>query len=182
MKILHKFLTLICKTDYMTTIQTYSPQYQEQVIHLILDIQQNEFKVPIPLEEQPGLLRIPDFYQKDKGNFWIAVDNDRVVGTTALLDIGNHQAALQKCFVRKDYRGKNIGVGQQLLNKLLKWASHQSIKEIYLGTTEVYKAGHRFYEKNNFIEINKSELPKQFPSIKADTKFYKYEMRYEKVT
>lgn len=130
----------------MTTIQTYLPQYQEQVINLIIDIQHNEFKVPIPLEEQPGLLKIPHFYQKDKGNFWVAVDYQQVVGTIALLDIGNNQAALQKCFVRKDYRGKDIGVGQQLLNNLLDWANSQSVKEIYLGTTEVYKVHHLFYE------------------------------------
>lgn len=160
----------------MITIQTYLPQYQEQVINLILDIQHKEFKVPISLEEQPGLLKIPDFYQKDKGNFWIAVDHEQVVGTTALLDLGKHQAALQKCFVHKDYRGKDIGVGQQLLNHLLKWANNQSFQEIYLGTTEVYKAGHRFYEKNNFVEITQAELPQKFPLLRVDTKFYKYEL------
>ncbi len=159
----------------MVTIQSYLPKYQEQVINLILDVQQ-EFNVPIPLEEQPGLLKISDFYQKGKGNFWIAVDNDTVVGTMALVDIGNNQVALQKCFVHKDYRGKEIGVGQQLLNTLLDWGKSQSIGEFYLGTTEAYKAAHRFYQKNGFREITKSELPKNFPLLRFDTKFYKYEL------
>jgi N-acetylglutamate synthase-like GNAT family acetyltransferase len=159
----------------MVSVQIYLPKYQEQVIHLILDIQY-EFNVPIPLEEQPGLLKIPDFYQKGKGNFWIAVDNDTVVGTMALVDIGNNQVALQKCFVHKDYRGKEIGVGQQLLNTLLDWGKSQSIGEFYLGTTEAYKAAHRFYQKNGFREITKSELPKNFPLLRFDTKFYKYEL------
>lgn len=160
----------------MITIQTYSPQYQEQVINFILNIQQNEFNVPISLEEQPGLLEISAFYQKDKGNFWIAVEQDTVIGTMALVDLDNNQATLQKCFVRKEYRGKDIGVGQELLNSLLRWAESQSIREIYLGTTEAYKAGHRFYEKNGFIEISKSDLPNNFPLLKVDTKFYKYEL------
>ncbi|HEY9613623.1 GNAT family N-acetyltransferase [Allocoleopsis sp.] len=158
----------------MVTIQIYLPNYQEQIINLILDIQQNEFNVPIRLEEQPGLLKIHDFYQNRRGNFWIALDYDTVVGTVALLDIGNHQATLQKFFVCKNYRGKHIGVGQQLLDTLLAWAMHQSIKEIYLGTTEVYRAAHRFYEKNGFIEIKSVELPNNFPLLKVDTKFYKY--------
>ena len=89
----------------------------------------------------------------------------------ALLDIGNYQAALQKCFVRQDYRGKDIGVGQQLLNNLLKGARHQLIEEIHLGTTEVYKAGHRFYEKNNFVEITKTELPQNFLDSKLTQNF-----------
>jgi N-acetylglutamate synthase-like GNAT family acetyltransferase len=163
------------KTDWMTTIQTYLPQYQNQIINLILDIQ-HEFNVPIPLEEQPGLLKIHDFYQLGKGNFWMAVDHDTVVGTMALLDIGNNQGAIQKCFVHKDYRGKEMGVGQRLLDTVLDWAKSQSIRAIYLGTTEVYKAAHRFYEKNGFREISLAELPKTFPLLKADTKFYKYEL------
>jgi N-acetylglutamate synthase-like GNAT family acetyltransferase len=160
----------------MVTILIYLPKYQEQVINLILDIQRNEFNVPIRLEEQSGLLNIHNFYQNGRGNFWIALDNDTVVGTVALLDMGNHQATLQKFFVCKNYRGKDIGVGQQLLDTLLDWAIHQSIKEIYLGTTEVYRAAHRFYEKNGFIEIKSVELPNNFPLLKVDTKFYKYDL------
>jgi len=160
----------------MVTVQSFLPKYHEQIINLILYIQQNEFAVPITLEEQPGLLKISEFYQKGKGNFWIAVANDTVVGTMALLDIGNNQGAFQKCFVRKDYRGKNIGVAQQLLDTLLDWAKSQSITAIYLGTTEIYTAAHRFYEKNGFTEIPKGELPKSFPLLQVDTKFYRYEL------
>lgn len=161
----------------MAVIQTYLPQYQEQIVDLILDIQQNEFKVPIPLEKQAGLLKISDFYQNGKGNFWIAVTQETVVGTIALLDIGNEQAALQKMFVHKNYRGKTLGVGQRLLDTLLDWAKSQSIQEIYLGTTDVYKAAHRFYEKNGFIEIKRAELIDTFPVLHVDTKFYKYKLR-----
>lgn len=158
----------------MAIIQTSLSKYQEQVIHLILEIP-NEFNVPIPIEEQPGLLKIREFYQKGNGNFWIAIGRDAVVGTMALLDIGNH-VALQKCFVRKDYRGKDIGIVQQLLNTLLDWAKNQSIREIYLGTTEAYKAGHRFYKKNDFTEISKFQLLHIFPLLRFDTKFYTYKI------
>ncbi|MEW6497635.1 MAG: GNAT family N-acetyltransferase [Cyanobacteriota bacterium] len=138
----------------MKTIRTYFPQYQEQVINLILNIQQNEFNVPISLEEQPGLFKIPVSYQKGKGNFWMAVDNDTVVGTMALVDIDNNQAVLQKCFVRKDYRGKDIGVGQELLNTLLDWAEteSQSIREIYLGTIEGYSKRQRVEGRREKID------------------------------
>jgi N-acetylglutamate synthase-like GNAT family acetyltransferase len=98
------------------------------------------------------------------------------VGTIALLDLGNYQAALQKLFVHKDYRGKEIGVGQQLLDTLLDWAINQLIRTIYLGTTEVYKAAHCFYKKNGFVEISMAELPKSFSLLKVDTKFYKYDV------
>ena len=35
-------------------IREYSDSYQQQVIELILNIQQNEFHVPITIEDQPG--------------------------------------------------------------------------------------------------------------------------------
>lgn len=161
----------------MAIIQVYLPKYQEQIVNLILDIQQNEFTVPITLKEQPDLLTISNFYQQGKGNFWLAVNNDTVVGTIALLDIGNNQAALRKMFVHRDYRGKDIGIGQQLLNTLLDWAKTQAITAVYLGTTDIYKAAHRFYEKNGFIETTKAELPKNFPLLQVDTKFYKCELK-----
>ena len=46
----------------MIQISQYQPTYQQPIIDLILDIQQNEFNVPITLEDQPDLLIIPDFF------------------------------------------------------------------------------------------------------------------------
>ncbi|NEQ19959.1 MAG: GNAT family N-acetyltransferase [Microcoleus sp. SIO2G3] len=163
----------------MPTIQPYSPEYQEQVLALIRDIQQNEFAVAIALEDQPDLLQIPKFYQIGKGNFWIALDQGKVIGTIALIDIGSSQAVIRKMFVHPDYRGKQIGVGQQLLNTLLIWAKLQLIVELYLGTTELFKAAHRFYEKNGFTKITKAELPSTFPLMPVDTRFYQYTLSAE---
>ncbi|MBD2462903.1 GNAT family N-acetyltransferase [Oscillatoria sp. FACHB-1407] len=160
----------------MVHIQPYSHEFQNQLIALILDIQQKEFSIPITLTDQPDLLNIPQVYQQGQGNFWIALDADQVIGTIALLDIGGNQGALRKMFVHKDYRGKHIGCGQQLLNRLLREASLQGITTIYLGTTEFFKAAHRFYEKNGFVEIAQSQLPAHFPLVGVDTKFYQYQV------
>ena len=156
------------------SIQMYSPACQQEVIDLILSIQQNEFGVAITLEEQPDLKNIPSFYQEDDGNFWVAAIENKIVGTIALLDIGNNRGALRKMFVHKNYRGKEWGVGQQLLNSLLEWSRQHNIKEILLGTTEKFIAAQRFYEKNGFEEIDKQLLPKEFPVMEVDVKFYKF--------
>ena len=47
-------------------IETYSGKYDE-IISLILDIQNNESKINLSLEEQPDLLTIHDSYQKNGG-------------------------------------------------------------------------------------------------------------------
>jgi hypothetical protein len=37
---------------------------------------------------------------------------------------------------------------------------------------EVLKAAHRFYEKNDFVRIEKQQLPPAFPVMGVDTIFY----------
>lgn len=126
----------------MIQIEPFSTKFQEQVSELILAIQQNEFEIPITLEKQPDLQNIGNFYHKGHGNFWVALDGNRVVGTIALIDIGNHQTALRKMFVHKEYRGKATQTAVLLLQALFQWAQEYGVKEIYLGTTEKFLAAH----------------------------------------
>ena len=155
------------------TIETYTDTYKKDVADLILHIQNVEFDIPITLELQPDLNEIPGFYQTNNGNFWIAKIDDKIAGTISLLDIGNRKGALRKMFVDKDYRGKEFGVGSKLLNILIDWARQKGFTEIFLGTTEKFIRAQRFYEKNGFKEIEKQELPKTFPIMEVDIKFYR---------
>ncbi len=154
-------------------IEFYTDIFKNKVAELILSIQNDEFGIPITLELQPDLNEISKFYQVNYGNFWIARVDDRVIGTIALLDIGNNRSALRKMFVARDYRGKLYGIGQKLLNSLIDWAKDKRTTEIFLGTNERFIRAQRFYEKNGFIEIPKQTLPKEFPVMDVDVKFYK---------
>jgi len=135
-------------------IEIYTDINRKDVADLILHIQNAEFGVNITLELQPDLNEIPGFYQTNSGNFWVAKIEDKIIGTISLLDIGNHKAALRKMFVDKNYRGKEFGVGQKLLNTLIDWAYLKGFTEIFLGTTEKFIAAQRFYEKNGFVISN----------------------------
>ncbi len=53
-------------------IDEFSIKYQADILNLIVNIQQNEFGIDITAADQPDLCDIKDFYQKDKGNFWVA--------------------------------------------------------------------------------------------------------------
>ena len=155
-------------------IRLYTDSYKEQVIQLILKIQMEEFGVTISIKDQPDLQQICSFYQKGCGNFWVAIEGEKVVGTIALVDLGNQQTALRKMFVAQEYRGKEKGIAKALLQELIGWCKCKNICEIYLGTTAVFFAAHRFYEKNGFEEISKALLPATFPIMKVDSKFYVY--------
>ena len=154
-------------------IVPYSEKYQQAIVDLILSIQQNEFQVPITIDDQPDLKNIPGVYQKANGNFWLALKNGEVVGTIALIDFGNNQTALRKMFVHHDHRGKYKGVAQTLMDELFAWAKNRGVKEIYLGTIDSMHAAHRFYLKNSFDEIPKSSLPETFPVMRVDNRFFK---------
>ena len=139
---------------------------------LILPIQRDEFGLPLTLDDQPDLEAIPDFYQRGAGQFWVAVAGGRVVGTIALLDIGDREGALRKMFVHPDWRGRRVGTAQRLLDTLLAHAGAQALRRVYLGTTSSFLAAHRFYEKNGFCRVEAEDLPVSFPRMAVDMRFY----------
>ena len=156
-------------------IKPYDASLQSEVIELILSIQQQEFGVEITAEDQPDLYKIEKVYQNGRGNFWVAQHNGQVVGTISLVDIGDGMVALKKMFVKKDFRGEPYRVGQLLLNIALEWVKEREVTTIYLGTTPQFKAAHRFYEKNGFVQISETTLPASFPIVAVDKLFYRYD-------
>ncbi|EDM38022.1 acetyltransferase, GNAT family protein [Pedobacter sp. BAL39] len=158
-------------TINLTITQIFNDDCKE-VIDLILPIQQIEFNVPITIEGQPDLLDIESNYHQTGGNFWAAKVDGELVGTIALLNTGHNACALRKMFVKKEFRGKEYSIAQKLLETLVAYCRENNITEIYLGTVDMLKAAHRFYEKNDFNLIEVTDLPSYFPRMMADNKFY----------
>jgi len=152
-------------------IKPYIDVYQDEVVNLIYKIQA-EFDLPMTVEDQPDVQQISKHYQIGCGNFWAAFHKGLVIGTIGLIDIGNHQAALRKMFVDKNYRGKEMGVAKSLLCTLVDWCKANEIRDIYLGTRSMFLAAHQFYQKNGFDEISKNALPGSFVINPVDSKFY----------
>ncbi len=147
-------------------ITPYQPEFQQDVLNLILLIQQKEFHIPITQKDQPDLQDIQKFYD----GFWIALnEKNEVVGTIGMMIIDDF-VVTRKMFVSKDCRG--LGVSKNLLDQFEQECLSRKISKIYLGTVELFKDAHHFYEKNGYCEILAEELPKKFPRMKVDTKFY----------
>lgn len=157
-------------------IVPFEARYADAATRLIVSIQRNEFGFDIDLERQPDLSAIPAFYQNGAGNFWVALDRDRIVGTIALKDIGDGDVALRKMFVHADYRGSSWNVASKLLHTAIAWARQHSVRRILLGTTEKFHAAHRFYEKHGFSLIDKTALPASFLFMPVDTRFYRLDL------
>jgi N-acetylglutamate synthase-like GNAT family acetyltransferase len=153
-------------------IQSIGNSYSEQAIDLILTIQQKEFNIPITIEDQPDLLHIESFYTEAGGNFWGAFVDGELVGSIALVKFDERAGAIRKMFVKKEFRGKELNIAQELLEVLISFCRENRIDDLYLGTITVLKAAQRFYERNHFIKIEKNDLPVKFPLMRADDVFY----------
>jgi GNAT superfamily N-acetyltransferase len=152
----------------------YNKRYEQAVIDLIVGIQHGEFGIAITAEDQPDLRIVDTYYQQGNGNFWLAMNGEEVVGTIALIDIGNNEVSLRKMFVAPDYRGKEKATGQRLMDIVFDWCRKRGVKAIHLGTVGQFKAAHRFYEKNGFVASDKEQLPDHFPAMPLDHIFYSY--------
>lgn len=161
------------------SISAFTPEFTQAVVDLILPIQQEEYALPVSIAAQQDLLAIPEFYQQGNGNFWIAIDQQEVVGSIALKDIGNQQVALRKMFVKATHRGTHFGIAKALLDTLLNWSRERNIQDIFLGTTAQFLAAHRFYEKNGFLEVARQDLPSNFFAMEIDSKFYRFSLARE---
>ncbi|MFD0997969.1 GNAT family N-acetyltransferase [Ohtaekwangia kribbensis] len=154
-------------------IVPYQKQYAEAIANLIISIQQQEFNIKITLADQPDLQDIDNFYRKGSGNFWCALSPEgELIGTIALIDIGNNMGAIRKMFVKHEWRGKEKNVARLLLHTLETWAQQHAVSKLYLGTVEKLKAAQRFYEREGFTLVDVEALPTQFPRMAVDTIFY----------
>lgn len=153
-------------------IQPLDNSYSDQLIDMILNIQQKEFNVPITIEDQPDLKQIESFYTEAGGNFWGAFIDGQLVGSIALVKFDERAGAVRKMFVKKEFRGKELNIAQELLEVLILFCRENGINAIYLGTVNILKAAIRFYERNHFVQVEKENLPVRFPLMNADNVFY----------
>ncbi len=128
---------------------------KNQIFDFVLDIRLNEMGWKTPPDD---LLDIPNVYLTNKGNFWIVVDNDKLIGTAGVKDMKNNQAYLERMYVDNNFRG--TGLAKELLEVLLDYARRNEFKEIYLQTADTAKRAIAFYIKNGFEQAE--VLPASF--------------------
>jgi len=138
----------------------YTDFFRDQVITLILHIQNDEARINLSLEKQPDLLDIKANYLDSGGCFWIAVEDNEVIGTIALMNMGGGHGLLKKFFVRENHRGK--GVGLALYGELKRFAETHGFRDIMLDTPTVAKRSHSFYERAGFVRIDKTQAPFEY--------------------
>ena len=130
----------------------YTDEFKEQVKDLIYDVYEVETgRYARGRDGRPDLNIIKENYQDSGGNFWVAVESGKVIGTIGLLKQGKEIASMHRFCVAKIFRGK--GVSAKLFSTFLEFAEDQGYKKIVLGTTPDAKAAIKFYERSGFKKI-----------------------------
>lgn len=150
----------------MIKIIQYNNKYKSSTKKFILKILNEEFG--LGSIKRPDLDNISNFYQKNKSNFWIAIEDNKIIGSVAIKNYGKGRAYLKRMYVSTEHRG--TGLAKKLLDTALAYAKETGFKEIFLGTVEDMIAANKFYSKNGFKKIRK--LPDDLSDF-GDTIFYK---------
>ncbi|MCP9313885.1 GNAT family N-acetyltransferase [Liquorilactobacillus satsumensis] len=155
-------------------IQTYTdqPEFVAGIVDLVNYCQNIEAHLDIKMVEQSDLFMIKDYYQKKGGQFWLALDNDQVVGTIALLPITADVAVLKKFFTYPQYRGDPHRLGSKLFSQLIEFAQVQAYKKLVLDTPEGEERSHYFYEKKGFHQIAREQLTINYPYPDRNSRIY----------
>lgn len=156
----------------MISIIQFEEQYTQDVIDLVLHFQNDGTRPLVTVDDQPDLLNIIDSYINKGGNFWIAIENNKLLGSIGIMPYNSEIAILKKFFVYEKYQGEPHHLGQKLYSYLLNFAKSKNIKTILLDTPYNTVRAHKFYEKAGFTKIKESELPITFSHPYKECDFF----------
>lgn len=155
----------------ITTYKT-DPKNTAEIVDLVNFCQNIEAGLGLTMAEQYDLFEIEDHYQKVGGEFWTAIDNDKIVGTISLLPLNDTTAVLKKFFTYPDYRGQPEYLGKKLYAKFIDFAKQHNFKTIVLDSPGSQHRAHHFYENQGFTEVSESDLTVSWSYPHSNSKFF----------
>jgi predicted metal-binding protein/GNAT superfamily N-acetyltransferase len=156
----------------MLNIYLYEDIDKEDVINLVLHCQNDGSRPLVGIENQLDLLDIKKNYFSSGGCFWVAKDNEKLVGSIGLMNHGDGIGILKKFFVYEEYRGKSTHLGQKLYNELLTFARRNNFKTLLLDTPKNTGRAHKFYDKAGWKKVSRENLPFEFDYTYQDSDFF----------
>ncbi len=126
-------------------ILPFQPKYQSEVKNLVLAGLAEHWGMLDP-SKNPDLNDISSSYSN--GMFLIALQNNKIIGTGAVVPKSNNSAEIVRMSVVTNMRGN--GVGKMILGKLCEYAKSNGYKRVILETTETWQEVVEFYKRFGF--------------------------------
>jgi ribosomal protein S18 acetylase RimI-like enzyme len=130
----------------MIRLRKYRTSDQEQVYELVDRVIREIFHFGVC--NAHDLLDVKRHYTNKGGVFYVVLDGNKVVGTIGVFLNANGYAKIKRMYIDKDYRKK--GIGQKLMDKIIKFCKFKHYSKITLTTYPQMKAARAFYIKNGF--------------------------------
>lgn len=156
----------------MIEIKTYSEADRAEIIALVLHCQNDGTRPPVTINNQPDLLHIKEKYIDGGGNFWVAKENNKVIGCIGIMNYNNGISVLKKFFVYEPYRSAPHHLGRKLYESLLQFAINHGVRKLILDTPKNTARAHSFYVKAGFKQIEKEQLPVTYNPPYEDSDFF----------
>lgn len=156
------------------TITNFRSEQQAKLNEFVLDIQNREFGLGFKEDEQLDLINTTEFYKG--GGFWVVELENEIVGCIGLQKLNSAIGILRKMFVKKEFRGTDLKIAQNLFNRLKSESKKIGFESILLDTPSIAKASHRFYEKNGFLELDKSQIPFEYKFPDKNSKIFELKL------
>lgn len=156
------------------TITPFKPSQQDALRAFVLQIQNGEFGLGFREEEQMDLVDTAAYF--NSGGFWIAELDGEMVGCIGLEMLNRQTGILKKMFVKKELRGTDLKIAQQLYDHFISECQQRKLETILLDSPGVAVASHRFYEKNGFVEIDTDNIPKGYSYPDRNSKIFELKL------
>ena len=94
----------------------------------------------------------PDKIIHNGGQVFFALENQKVIGTVAMINSSENRFELAKMTVQEDFRGK--GIANMLMDECLKFAKENKANEIFLISNDSLTIARNLYDKYGFKEVD----------------------------
>mgnify|MGYP001494546887 FL=1 len=133
----------------MITIVGFNKKYSEQFY--MLNKSWIEESWHLEDSDKKDLLN-PDKIVHNGGQVFFALEDQKVIGTVAMIKSLDDRFELAKMTVKGDFRGK--GIANKLMDECLKFAEQNNAKEIFLISNDSLKIARNLYDKYGFKEVD----------------------------
>jgi len=130
-------------------------EFEKKDKEAVKDFIQKAFKEFGYVDSAPDLDDIFSYYFDTGGVFYVLKNETNVIGTIAVINLGEGVAELKKLYVEKSYQ--RHGFGQQLLTKAISFCVDNNFNLIKVKTDVRMQTAHRLYEKNKFMRTGEDE-------------------------
>ena len=133
----------------MITIVGFNKKYSEQFF--MLNKAWIEESWHLEDSDKKDLLN-PDKIVLNGGQIFFALENQKAIGTVAMIKSSDDRFELAKMTVKVNFRGK--GIANMLMDECLKFAKENKAKEIFLISNDSLRIARNLYDKYGFKEVD----------------------------